>query len=158
MDISEFLCSEITPEVEEKYDAKKFGIIDILSAMTWQKIDLDFDDEVIKKTYDQYMINRWISMEEELFFIAEMMSTIKNLTDAQHFDLLKSVLPRAKFFNYGVYMKKAKDVTEKDKRYIAHYFEIGISEAEDYIRQMDQSEIDDVLKKYKYGKNDMIKI
>jgi len=55
-------------------------------------------------------------------------------------------------------MKKAKDLTEKEKRYIAHYFEIGLSEAEEYIRQMDMEEINDVLKKYKYGKNEMIKI
>ena len=158
MDISEFLCGDVTPEVEEKYDTEKFGIIDILNAMTWKKQDLDFNNELVRKTYDQYMVNRWISMEEELFFIAEMMTTIKNLSDEQHFDLLKSVLPKEKFFPFGIYMKKAKDVTEKEKRYIAHYFEIGLTEAEDFIRQMDQTEISAILSKYKYGKNEMIKI
>ena len=158
MDISDFLCNDVVEEIEEKYNIPKFGIIDILNAMTWQKKDLDFNVDYIAKTYDQYMINRWISMEDELFYVAEMLTSIKNLTDEQHFDLLKSVLPKERFFPFGIYMKKSKDITEKDKRYLAHYFEIGISDAEDYIRQMDQTEIESILNKYKYGKNEMIKI
>jgi len=158
MDISEFLCNDIIDELEEKDDVKKFGIMEILNAMTWQKIDLNFNDDLINKTYDQYIINRWISMEDELFFVAEMLNTITNLNNAQHFDLLKSTLPKEKFFPYGIYMKPCKNITEKEIKYIAHYFEIGITDAKDYIRQMTQIDIDYVLNKYKYGKNEMIKI
>lgn len=158
MDISEFLCNDVVEEVEEKIVVKKISIFDFLNAMTWEKKNLDFNDDGVKSEYDQYMINRWISMEDELFFVAEMLNTMKKLTDEQHFDLLKSVLPKAKFFPFGCYMKKGKDLTEKETRYIAHYFEIGLKDAEDYIRQMSRDEIDGILKKYKYGKNEMIKI
>lgn len=158
MDISEFF-GETVKEEEVVEDTKvKFSIFDILDAMTIKKKDLNFNDDIVRKTYDQYMINRWLSMgeSEELFYISEMLNTMTNLTDEQHFDLLKSVLPKQKY--YFKYLKRTKDLTEKEKRYIAHYFEIGIREAEDYIRQMSQEEIDEILKKYKYGKNEIIKI
>lgn len=131
-------------------------IMFILDAMTIKKIDLDFNDEDVAKVYDQYMINRWISMSEALIPVAEELTRIHNLTDEQHFQMLKAVLPQRKF--YFKYIKADKELNAKEKRYIAHYFEIGLKDAEEYIRQMSQEEIDAVLKKYKYGKNDMIKV
>jgi len=157
MDISEFLATSVIEEVVEKEDVKvKFDIFSILGAMTNEKKQLDFNDESVQKAYDQFMINRWLSMSEELFFVAELLNTMPNLTDEQHFDLLISFLPKERF--YFKYVKRAKDLTEKEKKYIADYFEIGLHDAEDYIRQMEQEEIDSILKKYKYGKNEMIKL
>jgi hypothetical protein len=157
MDISEFLATSVIEEVVEKDDVKvKFDIFSILGAMTNEKKQLDFNDESVQKAYDQFMINRWLSMSEELFFVAELLNTMPNLTDEQHFDLLISFLPKERF--YFKYVKRAKDLTEKEKKYIADYFEIGLHDAEDYIRQMEQEEIDSILKKYKYGKNEMIKL
>lgn len=128
----------------------------ILDAMTINKEDLDFTDEHIKKVYDQYMINRWISMCDALIPVAEELTRMHNLSNEQHFAMLKSALPERKF--YFKYVKADKELNQKEKRYIAHYYEIGIKDAEDYIRQMDKEDIDIILNKYKYGKNEMIKV
>lgn len=153
-DLLDFLTNKPVEEHADDYKEEKLTIFNIIDAMTINKIELDFTDERTTKAYDQYMINRFLSMDESLFYVAEMMNTITNLTDEQHFDLLKSVLPKEKF--YIKYMKGKKDVTEKEKRYIADYYEIGLKEASSYIQQMTQEEIDNILKKYKYGKNEMI--
>jgi len=157
MDISKFLTNIVRDDHVEQEDVKvNFNIFNILNSMTYEKKQLNFEDEVVKKTYDQFMINRWLSMSEDLFFVAELLNTTTNLTDEQHFDLLISFLPKERF--QFKYMKRAKDLTEKEKKYIAHYFEIGLHDAEEYIRHMEQDEIASILKKYKYGKNEIIKL
>jgi len=150
MDLADIIREE--PDAVKKEKSKKsITIYDILNAMTYENKDLDFTDVGVKKAYDQYMVNRWLSMSEGLVFVAELLNTTHNLTDEQHFDLLKSILPNEKF--YFKYIKRKKDVNLKEKRYIAHYFEIGIHDAEEYINHMTQDEIDDILNKYKYGHN-----
>lgn len=139
-----------------KPKTKKITIIDIINAATIDKKDLDFNDEGIDKSYDQYIVNRWLSMDESLIFLAEMLTSTHNLTNEQHFDLIKTALPREKF--YIKYIKREKDLSAKEKRYIAHYFEIGLREAEDYIKQMDDDEINKILDLYKYGKDEMIDV
>ncbi len=136
--------------------AKRLTIFDILGAATIKKTDLDFTDDDVCKAYDQYMINRWLSMDKDLIFFAEMLTTLHNLSDEDHFNMIKAALPQERF--YLKYIKRKKDLTDKEKRYIAHYFEIGLSEAQDYIHQMDEEEISDILNKYKYGKNSIIKV
>ena len=132
------------------------SIIDIIGAATYEKSVLDFDNPEVNKSYDQYMINRWLSMEEGLLYFAEKLSTLHNLTNEDHFNMLKAALPKEKI--YLRYIKRKKDVTAKEKRYIADYFEIGLYDAESYIQQMTDSEISDILNKYKYGKGDMVKV
>ena len=161
MNLKDFIQQDISPEKELKRkslkkNTKKLSIIDILKAATVEKKDLDFSDDAVQKSYDQYMVNRWLSMDEGLIFLAEMLTTTHNLTNEQHFDMIKSALPQETF--YIKYMKRKKDLTEKDKRYIAHYFEISLNEAGDYIRQMDEDEIYRIIDTYKYGRDDMIQI
>jgi len=161
MDLQDFIQRDVIQEKESKRKTlkpaiKKLSIIDILKAATIDKIDLDFRDEGVQKSYDQYMVNRWLSMDESLIFLAEMLTTTHNLTNEQHFDMIKSALPQEKF--YIRYMKREKDLTEKDKRYIAHYFEISLREAEDYIRQMDEDELFMIIDKYRYGRDEMIQV
>lgn len=156
MNLKDFIQKELEVVKEKPIKPKRLSIFDILNAATIDKKDLDFNDEEVNKAYDQYMINRWLSMDESLIFLAEMLTTTKNLTDQDHFNLIKTALPQDKF--YIKYIKRKKDLTEKEKRYIADYHEIGIKDAEDYIRQMDEDDINDILDKYRFGKNEMIQV
>ena len=156
MDLRDIIQKE--PEViKEKIEKpKKLSIFDIINAATINKTDLDFEDDYVKKGYDQYMVNRWLSMDEDLIFLAEMLTTTHQLSDKDHFAMIKAALPQDKF--YIKYMKRKKDLTETEKRYIAHYFEIGLKDAEDYINQMDENGINEILETYKYGNNNMIQV
>ena len=118
--------------------------------------DIDFSIESIEKSYDQYIVNKFLSMDNRLIFLAEMLNTMHNLTNAQHFDIIKEALPKEKFKIR--YIKKSKDLTLIEKKYIANYFEIGLREAEIYIDSMDDYEISCIIDKYRYGKNDIVKM
>ncbi len=156
MNLADFIQKEPVPEKEKKVKVKKITIFDILGAATIKKIDLDFTDDEVRKVYDQFMINRWLSMDESLIFLTEMLTTVHNLSDEDHFQMIKAALPQERF--YLKYIKRKKDLTEKEQRYIAHYFEIGLSEAKDYIHQMEDEEISEIIEKYKYGMKSMIKV
>jgi len=156
MDLRSFIQPEPVVVKEKVVKPKRLSIFDIINAMTINKTDLDFKDEEVKKAYDQYMINRWLSMDESLIFLAEMLTTTHHLTDEDHFKMLKAALPQEKF--YIKYIKREKDLTETERRYIAHYFEIGLKDANDYISQMDEDEIDAILDTYRYGKDEMVQV
>ena len=158
MNLADFLNADIEPEVEEKIEVEKLSIFDILNALTKNKIQLDFDNEVVSKSYDQYMINKFISMEPRFLIVAEKLNSMTNLTDEHHFNTLFEMLPK-EYVPFGkLYIKGKKDISEKEKRYIAHYYEIGLREANVYINQMSDDDIENVLRKYRYGKNEMIKV
>jgi hypothetical protein len=73
-----------------------------------------------------------------------------------HYNYYLNALPKRKyFFNY---IKKKKELDESEKKYIAHYFEVGMKEAEIYINTLSDDEIQEILNIYKYGKNKMIEI
>lgn len=156
MDLRSIIQKEPVIIKEKVVKPKRLSIFDIINAMTINKTNLDFKDEEVKKAYDQYMINRWLSMDEGLIFLAEMLTTLHHLTDEDHFKMLKAALPREKF--YIKYIKRQKDLTEKERRYIAHYFEIGLKEADEYIHQMEEEEIELILDTYRYGKDEMVQV
>jgi len=161
MDLRDFIQKEVPDENESKRKsldkkAKKISIYDIINAATKDKKDLDFSNPDIDNSYDQFMVNRWLSMDESLIFLSEMLTTMHNLTNEQHFDLIKSALPQEKF--YIKYMKKQKDLNLKEIKYIADYFELGLKDANTYISQMSDDEINSILDLYKYGEDEIVKM
>ena len=159
MDLRDIIKKEPPKEIKKKETIKKQKKIppfEFIKGATTDKKTFDFSDDLVKKSYDQFMINRWLSMDEDLIFLSEMLTTCHNLSDEDHYNMIKSALPQERF--YLKYMRRAKDLTEEDKRYVADYFEIGIKHADDYINQMPQEELDEILNTYTYGKNERVKV
>jgi len=130
-------------------------IFDHLNNLTQLKKEVDFSNDEVKKNYFKFMINRWISMIE--FFIPVVNEINKyDIPNEVHYNYYLNALPKRKyFFNY---IKKKKELDESEKKYIAHYFEVGMKEAEIYINTLSDDEIQEILNIYKYGKNKMIEI
>ncbi len=156
MKLSEMGSKKKPAEKEKPYKDRKVSIFEIIDALTVKKTELNFEDESVSKAYDQYMINRWLSMDESLFPFIEEVNMMQNLSDQQHCDLLRSTLPQRKF--YIKYIKRKRELSEKDMRYVAHYFEAGLRDAHQYMLQMDDEEIQNILDKYKYGNGQMIQV
>lgn len=132
------------------------NIFDILNALTETKEKIDFDDEVINKEYDSYMINRFISMCEVYLPFVNEINKHDNIPKENHFQYYLNILPQRKqYFNY---IKKNKEINSNDLKVVAHYFEIGIKEAEKYIKIMSNEDLQEILNIYKYGKNQNIDI
>jgi len=128
-------------------------LFDFLSAMTLKNEDVNFDNPEVKKGYQSYMINRFVSMSEMFVPIVNEINRY-DVPKEVHYQYYYNILPKRK--QYFKYIKKSKDLEEQDKKYIAEYFECSMREAEGYINTMEDSEIKELLNIYKYGKNKMV--
>jgi hypothetical protein len=136
--------------VEEKIDIFYF-----LKAMTVDKKNIDFSNDEFEKKYDVYMINRFVSMVECYIPVVNELNK-HEMSKCSHYNFLKNCLPQQKI--YFKYIKKSKDLTIQEKKYIAHYYEIGLKEAELYINHLTKEEIEKIINVYKYGKNNFVEI
>jgi hypothetical protein len=134
---------------------EKIDLFYFLKAMTVDKKNLDFSNEEIEKKYDVYMINRYVSMVECFIPLINELNKY-NMSKQSHYNLLKNCLPNQKL--YFKYIKKSKDLTLNEKKYIAYYYSVGLNEAELYIKHLSEEEINTILNVYKYGKNKFVDI
>lgn len=125
-------------------------LFDYLKAMTERNEELDFDNPEIRSGYQPYMINRFVSMSEVFIPIVNEINGVQVPKDV-HFKYMFSILPKRKqFFSY---IKAKKDLSIQEKKILANYFNIGMKEADEYIRLLDESQIKEILEIYRYGKN-----
>lgn len=125
-------------------------IFDYLNAITETKENLDFNSDEVKKDYSNYMINRFISMAEVYVPIVNEVNKF-DLPKDTHFRYYQSVMPKRKqFFKY---LKKKKEVTDVETQVIANYFEVGLKDAKRYIEMLDETQTQEILNKFRYGKN-----
>lgn len=126
-------------------------LFDYLKALTERNEFLDFDNEEIRKGYQPFMINRFISMAEVFTQVVNEINRFSDIPKETHFRYFFSVLPkRRQFFKY---IKKPKDLSQDEKLLIANYFEVGLNDAEKYIQILDESQIKEILELHRYGKN-----
>jgi len=130
-------------------------IFEYLNGMTMDKSELDFSSDEVSKGYSNYLINRWVSMVD--VFVPFVNDANKyDMPKEVHYEFYKCFLPKRKTF--FPYIKKSKDLDLYEKKYIAHYFEVGLKEAEQYINIMSEDEVKEILDIYKYGKNQRMEV
>ena len=128
-------------------------LFDYLKSLTERNEFVDFDNEEVRKGYQPFMINRFISMAEVFTQVVNEINRFSDIPKETHFRFFFSVLPkRRQFFKY---IKKPKDLSQDEKLVIAKYFEVGLTDAERYINMLSEEEIKEILEIYKYGKNNL---
>lgn len=132
---------------EEKNES--LSLFDHLNNLTENKIEYDPMNDVQTKSYEPYMINRYISMCD---FYLPLVNEINkyDIPKNVHYRYFLSSLPKRKqFFKY---ISKGKDVNKDDKEKIAKYFECGNREAEMYLEILSEDQVKTIVRKFDYGK------
>jgi hypothetical protein len=124
-------------------------LFDYLDALTDKKIPFDSTDDDFVKSYDPYIINRFISMNESFVMLVNEINKYPNISKEAHYNYFLSFLPKRKL--YFKYIKKQKDLTEKEVNYVASYFSVTTREAKEYIKILDSETVKLIIDKYKYG-------
>jgi len=128
-------------------------LFDYLKAMTERNEELDFDNPEVRSKYQPYMINRFVSMSEVFLPVVNEINGHQVPKDV-HYRYMFSILPKRKqFFKY---IKGKKDLSLQEKKILAKYFDIGLREAEEYIRLLEVDQIKEILEIYRCGKNTII--
>ena len=132
------------------------NLFDHLNALTQQDKELNKKDDSEIKSYQPYMINRFISMSEMYIPFVNEINKFPDIPKDVHYSFFNSLLPkRRQFFKY---IKKKKDLRLEEKQYIATYFECGIREAEQHIKILTKDQINEILSKFRYGRNEKIDV
>ena len=130
---------------------KSRGLFDHLNQVTqiqnknyWKNLT-----ESDKKTWSNYMINRFLSMKMEWTdFVNEIQKL--NLKPKQLYLVYSNVLPKGK--QYLKYIKKKKQTIYNTQviQKVSEYFEISQSESEDYLKLLSKEQIRELVSKYGY--------
>lgn len=127
------------------------SLFDHLNNLTRNKIFPDFSDEEISKSYDCYMINRFLSFFEIWLPIVQVLNQTKNLTKEAHYRFLFNVLPKT-YVSFNNYIKKKKDTSEEQKILIMRYFNFSKSDLNCALDVLTEKQIEDICDKFKSGK------
>ena len=102
-----------------------------------------------KKTWSNYMINRFLSMKMDWTDFVNEIQKLK-LAPRQLYLVYSNVLPKGK--QYLKYIKKKKGPIYNTQviQKVSEYFEISQSESEDYLKLLSKKQIRELVSKYGY--------
>ena len=134
---------------EEK--TEKLSLFDHLNNLTKYKIMLDDSDPEVMKTFDPYIVNRFVSMEQVFLLLCnELNKNQQFLSKMDFYKVLFYTLPkRTHYFNY---IKKPKELNKKEKECLSRYYGFGSKDLELAINVLDETQIEEIVNKYKVGK------
>ena len=141
-------------------DKKGATIFDFVDGVTHKKKEWSKWSDVDQKAFSPFMMNRFLSMRMELTeLINEFQTyTIGLLRPQETYKLYHELLPNNKAF--AKYIKgKSEDKYEKGLiNQIAEHYQIGKSEAVDYIELMNKETLDRIISMYGYSDGDKKKL
>lgn len=115
---------------------KQFNIFAILDAICNTKEDLT-NHPLFVKTYNIFMINKWLSMHSHTLVAAYFADQINGLTKEQHFFFVQNLVEKKRIF---IKYKKGKK-KDKECEAIMNYFEVGIDKAHEFLQILDNKQI-----------------
>ena len=120
-------------------------IFRVLKSITLDKKEWNKLDEEERNSFNNYMINRFLSMDPDYCEVVNIVQKNTWQMSGEHlYNLYKDLIPKQyKFLKYI----KAKNKTEYDDEEVyavRDYFEISKKEAKEYMDMMTREEIEDI--------------
>lgn len=124
------------------------NIFDWLKQITYNKGDWDSFSDDDKKSWNNYMIHRFLSMNPNYIEVVNIVQKYQYLTDKQVYTIYKNLIPKRNVFLK--YIKGKKDKTSaEDIKYLADYFECSTREIKEYIDIVPKEELANILDNFK---------
>lgn len=130
---------------EEK--EKVFSLFDWLNEIELVKRDWNMIPESDKKTYSQFMINRFISSKDKFIPIIEQLTTMKVSNDIHYKFLCYYVDSNRHYFDYKAY-KNNRIIDDEGMYAIKKEYELGNRDAEMYMTQLADVVIEKLKQKW----------
>ena len=121
-------------------------IFDWLNQITYEKQPWNSFTEEDKKSFEPYMIHRFLSMNPEYIEFVNLVQTFPYTDKEKIYNIYLYMIPREKMFLK--YIKSSlKKKQEKLLGYIASYYECSLGEANEYIDILRENGVKDILNK-----------
>ena len=102
-----------------------------------------------KKTWSNYMINRFLSMKMEWTDFVNEIQKLK-LDSNQLYVVYSNTLPKGKQFLKYIKKKKQTNYSKQVIQKLSEYFQISQIESEDYLNLLSKKQIRELVSKYGY--------
>jgi hypothetical protein len=137
--------------------AKTATIFDHLAGITYKKTPWESLSEADRKSFSPYLINRWLSMNEDLieYVDAFQQYTIGPLSVREVYKLYLDLLPKQRFRFKYIKGKKVAKYNNDLVKLLAEHFELSKAEATQYVEILCEQAPEvlyDIV--YKYGKTE----
>ena len=138
---------------------KAKSLFDHLGGITYKKDKWESLSEVDKKSFDMYMVNRFLSMNLDYLGLVNEIQQYTNghLTARELYKVYLDVLPKKKSFDKYI---KGKSESKWDKnvvKYLCQYFEVSAREVEDYLDILTTDEVKKIIQKFGVDKKEIEK-
>ena len=122
-------------------------IFDWINQINYEKKSWDSFSEAEQKTFNTFIINRWLSMDEELIQIVNYFQkySIGLLEPKDTYMWYRDIIPKKKRFNKYIKGKKAMKYDSELISTICKYFETSKEECVEYIEMMNKDELKSIL-------------
>lgn len=135
----------------------KKTLFNVIDDITWKKTPITEYSDEDEKSISVYMINRYLSMRQDLVEIINELQTytIGLLRPKETYRLYHAILPTNKAF--AKYIKGKKDDKFSDSliSQVAEHYKVSRSEATDYVELMDQTSCTRLLSLYGYNEKEI---
>ena len=125
-------------------------IFDWINQINYEKKSWDSFSEAEQKTFNTFIINRWLSMDEELIQIVNYFQkySIGLLEPKDTYMWYRDIIPKKKRFNKYIKGKKAMKYDSELITTICKYYETSKNECIEYIEMMDKKQLTSILELY----------
>jgi hypothetical protein len=121
-------------------------IFDWLNQITYEKQPWNSFTEEDKKSFEPYMIHRFLSMNPEYIEFVNLVQTFPYTDKEKIYNIYLYMIPKKKMF-----LKYIKSSTKKRQEkllgYVASYYECSLGEANEYIDILRENGVKDILNK-----------
>ena len=131
-------------------DNQNKNIFDHLDNVTKGKKIFDTNDPRDTADYNQYMMNRYLSMSTQTIKIAETLNQLRNVSDKVHHDFLVHCLPKDK--KYFKYIRGKKEGNIADLKMIMTYYKVGLTQAREYYSILNPEQLKHIRSRFKTGR------
>jgi hypothetical protein len=125
-------------------------IIDWINQVLVHKKSWDSFNESDQKSFNTFIINRWLSMDKDFIEVINMFQkyAIGTLESREVYKWYCEVLPKGKRFNKYIKGKKSKKYDDELKNILCNHFECSKLQVVDYIELIPKEELKEILEKY----------
>ncbi len=125
-------------------------IFDFINEITFNKTEWDSFDEVDKKLYNNFIINRFISMNVNFIDMVNIINKY-DIPKKSHYNFYKDLIVKQK--SYSKYIKNTTKSSNKEMiDLLCKYWECSSREAKENIQILEVDDIKSILKNF--GKSD----
>jgi hypothetical protein len=121
-------------------------IFDWINQITYEKQPWNSFTEEDKKSFEPYMIHRFLSMNPDYIEFVNLVQTFPYSDKGKIYNIYLYMIPKKKMFLKYIKSSKTKR-QEKLLKHIASYYECSLGEAEEYIDILREHGVKNILNK-----------